>query len=650
LHEHDEHSRAAGGPDNGRRRSGTPGEPPADRRVLASILALLALLLAQPVVARWGAFTYQMDDTYIHMAMARNLAEHGVWSINPDGFISASSSLLYTAILAALFRLTVPTLHMFVPLAVNVILAVVLLVCADRILREHGRRPVSRFLVLTLVVLAVPLPGITFMSMEHVLHMLLSILVVHRFARFLAGGRRSDGVAVLALLPLLCTVRFEGLFFLPPMLGILAIRRRFRFAAAALTAAVLPLAAFGAFSVSQGSFALPNPIVIKGVVKAKEAIEEVPSAPLWQRGDEAPAPGLAAGTKESPPTPPAASGTAPVHRALRVAGSLAERFVTKSWIFALLSLTTIFCWMRVRRTRAIVDPVAIYYLVFVTVLATHVVLAGIGRQYRYEAYLMGMGFVLLGMTAPGAADLRELSRSHGVRKLLLALPLLVGTMAVGAAVDRDPERIGPDAYGIAAVIVAIPVAAYVIRGRRDAATVGAGGAVAAAMFVFLVPMVARGTARQLEVPLAMRSIHEQQMQMARFIGRYYAGTTVAVNDIGAVAYFGGATILDLWGLGDDEVLKARLTGEYDTSCIDRLIRTRKVDLVIVYENWFDPFGGLPPSLQRAGTWEVERGVVLGGRLVSFFAPDAASLARLRAQLKEYEPSLPAEVAVRYGDA
>ena len=64
-----------------------------------------------------GVFAYALDDAYIHMAMAQNFAEHGVWGPTRYEFVSASSSPLWTATLAGLFAAT--GVHELWPLLLN---------------------------------------------------------------------------------------------------------------------------------------------------------------------------------------------------------------------------------------------------------------------------------------------------------------------------------------------------------------------------------------------------------------------------------------------------------------------------------------------------------------------------------------------------
>ena len=47
-----------------------------------------------------GTFVYTLDDAYIHLTIGRTLAEHGVWGVSPREYSSASSSPLWTILLA----------------------------------------------------------------------------------------------------------------------------------------------------------------------------------------------------------------------------------------------------------------------------------------------------------------------------------------------------------------------------------------------------------------------------------------------------------------------------------------------------------------------------------------------------------------------
>ena len=57
--------------------------------VLSAAEWLLGMYLAD------GAFTYPLDDAYIHLALARNIAENGTWGIEKGVPVFASSSPLY---------------------------------------------------------------------------------------------------------------------------------------------------------------------------------------------------------------------------------------------------------------------------------------------------------------------------------------------------------------------------------------------------------------------------------------------------------------------------------------------------------------------------------------------------------------------------
>ena len=61
-----------------------------------AVAAILYLSLGQ----NDGKFIYAFDDAYIHLAIARNLGQHGVWGVTQYGFTSSVWSLLWPLLLS----------------------------------------------------------------------------------------------------------------------------------------------------------------------------------------------------------------------------------------------------------------------------------------------------------------------------------------------------------------------------------------------------------------------------------------------------------------------------------------------------------------------------------------------------------------------
>src|SRR5690606_29085030 len=108
--------------------------------LLAALVAapVLVLAVALPLTAARdtdGLIFYPLDDTYIHMALARHRIESGIWGINPDEFAFASSSPLWTFLLALAFRIL--GIHVWLPLALNVLLGAGCVAIALRLVGPH---------------------------------------------------------------------------------------------------------------------------------------------------------------------------------------------------------------------------------------------------------------------------------------------------------------------------------------------------------------------------------------------------------------------------------------------------------------------------------------------------------------------------------
>jgi hypothetical protein len=125
--------------------------------------------------------------------------------------------------------------------------------------------------------------------------------------------------------------------------------------------------------------------------------------------------------------------------------------------------------------------------------------------------------------------------------------------------------------------------------------------------------------------------------------RSFPGATVAVNDIGAVAFCGGVRVLDLWGLSTMEVARHKLDRTYTTAVIVALARERGAEIAAVYDDWFQAYGGFPPSWEKAGKWTIRDNIVCGRDTIAFYAATPAAAERLTAALRAYGPHLPPSV-------
>jgi hypothetical protein len=228
---------------------------------------------------------------------------------------------------------------------------------------------------------------------------------------------------------------------------------------------------------------------------------------------------------------------------------------------------------------------------FLGVVFLHLELARLGWFYRYEAYLVCMGLVVLVLLA-AQLPWQSLLLPQVWPKWVRAAPL---SLAVALVME---------------------------------------------------PLLDRAFNAHMETPPASRNIWEQQYQMAQFLHTYYEGASVAANDIGAINFYSGIRCFDLMGLDNATVTQLIMDNRYDTAVIRGLARQHSVKIAVAYEDWFDARGGLPYEWIKAGDWTIFDNVVCGDRTVSFYAVDPAELPALRGHLEEFGSHLPHSVFVR----
>lgn len=233
----------------------------------------VAAVLVAAVVARTGELVYVLDDPAIHLSMARQLTEHGTWGVAAGDFQSASSSPLWTVLVAAGTEVA-PAGDVAVPLVLNLLsgLALLAVLAADQqVLRPERRRPWDAAATTLLAVVVLFLPALALVGMEHTLHAALVVAAVAVVRRQLLGGTAAPPTWLApALLALAALTRFETVFVTAGLVvGVLVAAPRpgprpWRLAATLATATAVPLLAFGFVNLALGGLLLPNSVLAKG--------------------------------------------------------------------------------------------------------------------------------------------------------------------------------------------------------------------------------------------------------------------------------------------------------------------------------------------------------------------------------------------------
>lgn len=223
--------------------------------LLFSIQLLISLYLNN-----WH-FAYPLDDTYIHLAIAKNFGLHGVWGPTQFEFASASSSLLYTLILSSFFFLGIG--NVYLPLIINIIAVYFLIQASEKLLYSLTNSEELKKLFLILVVLFMPSLALTLTGMEHILQTIFVVYLTYYFLNNLSSNNKSL-IPLLIFSFLAVATRYESLFLISGLCVILFMRKKFIQFVLLLVISFLPVIIFGSISLEKGAYFLPNSLMLKG--------------------------------------------------------------------------------------------------------------------------------------------------------------------------------------------------------------------------------------------------------------------------------------------------------------------------------------------------------------------------------------------------
>ena len=340
--------------------TGGAGAPPRSRPVLwpafvtiAAFLAVVAQICREALHLTNGTWIYSLDDTYIHMAIARSFATHGVWGVTPDGFTSSTSSPLWSLLIAAAFKLV--GVQMLVPFVLALAFAIAAILQLNRLVSASGAPGPWVLIVLLVSVFAAPMPTLAYSGMEHLMHIVVMLLVLEAGLRALGPepGRR-DALVLAAGGALLTMSRFEGLFQIAILGLMLAARGRWGVAIATVAGGIAPVALYGAWSRAHGWYWLPNSVLLKG-----RALHGPLKA--WIKG-------------------------------------LINNGYNQTWAnpHVLVVLLGALVLLMIPRKSAAGRANRDALVIFTVVMVLHMQFAVVGWFYRYEAYLIAIGVALIG--------------------------------------------------------------------------------------------------------------------------------------------------------------------------------------------------------------------------------------------------------------
>lgn len=522
--------------------------------ILLFLISVLVIMFQ--VIAKTGMFTYGLDDTYIHLTLARNWAETGIPGINPSEFCLASSSPIYTAFLAFVHFLLGEKVAHWAPLVINTLAGTALLAWISSVLTRKNFSFRSVLLWSSAFIPIAVLPSMVLSGMEHLLHGFVFCVMIYLISQVISTQKSVPELfwPLLIVALIMGGIRYEGLAGCGLLLGIAFLfRPSWKLIVIGMVAA-LPIILISWYNWIETGHLLPNSVFMK---------LNPPTGFLAELG----------GIKRF---------IAVLGGNLKVSGFIMMGLVSFGSLF-LYRQFTIKDWRK--------NPEQIYLLLFLLLCILHSTSATT-IVLRYEAYLV-IGW-LFGLALVSKDLLDSLRKSlSSVRERYTALLV---TLLIGGALSLS--------------------------------------------FVYLYayePLSKSG--------LPNRNIHDQQFMMKEFVRQYHAGSTVAINDLGLMGYDGKVKIIDLEGLGSSEITNLNREENYSWENILAILDERGVELMIVYEKWYEEAGLTQEG--RVATWTLEDDYILGDGTVSFFSRRPELMGKLQQELKAFQPQLPDRVIVSY---
>jgi hypothetical protein len=321
---------------------------------LIVLWGFIAFLLISSINLNNDHFGYPLDDTYIHMSIAKNISINGVWGVDKYAFENSTSSPLWIVLLSGVY--SIAGVNEYSPFIMNVIIGTLLILLIYFILLKYTVPKIIKMTALLSIIFFTPLLPLIFSGMEHVMHAFLTILFVFISVEMLSKNKFIPKyyLSLIFLSPLVATIRYEGLALIIIICGLLILRKRYVHSLLLVMVSMVPIVIYGMISLAKGWYFFPNSILLKA---------NYPS--------------------------------------FSISGLLNFIYLGYDKLVSNLHITTLFVialalityQFKIKKSFWESSIMMLAVFIFMTIL--HVLFAAVGMLGRYEAYLMVLGFSVI---------------------------------------------------------------------------------------------------------------------------------------------------------------------------------------------------------------------------------------------------------------
>lgn len=480
-----------------------------------------------------GEFCYALDDSFIMMAISKNLAFHNVWGLTQHEFSSTASSPLFTVILAGFIWLFGD--HVWMPLAINIFALTGFFLWVALRCRIWGFNQWQIWIMLMGLFYFMPIPVLLFGSMEHILHTWIALFCLQQV---IENEDKLNPFLLFLMGACLSGIRYEGLF----EGGVIVLwfwkNKKWFLGFVFGLGLSFPVLWLGIYSISQGWFFLPNSLILKGYGMNIQETRSVWGY-LW---------------------------------------SIVMKAANHPHV--IIPVVMLYLISGYKESSKHKNQIWISLVMIASIL--HFIFARYNHVYRYEAYLMAMGWLVIWKVICQSQWIKSTADLVGFFRSKYPQPL------IGLIFLFSPLYRSLDSFSV---------------GTR-----------------------------------AMVNIFEQQVQSARFIHQFYNTASVGAIDVGAIAYYSDCKLLDIWGLGSMEMAMLKIKGRYLAGPVDHLCRKKKMEMAVVYKKKLGH-----PSWVKIASWVMLNNAVCSADTIDFIAINPDDRIRLRQNLIKFDPSLPKTV-------